>query len=337
MVTIATLGEFALIERFFAPTAATLPTGVVLGVGDDAAVLSIPRTQQLVVTTDTLVEGVHFLPDADPLLLGQKALRVNLSDMAAMAAQPHWYLLSLALPKETPLTWLEGVVNGLRQAAVRPGGEVALIGGNTTAAPLGARSITITMLGLLGKDRAVTRGGAQVGDRIWLSGTIGDAALGLAAARGELTDLDEADRLYLTGRQQLPDPPLELARALQDSAYSRAAIDVSDGLLADLGHICRASKVGARLDLHKIPLSEAARRQVAGQGDALWPALLAGGEDYELLFTAAPSVQSQIEQLATQFGVRLSEIGEVVAGSGVEVSRDGVTLPMAQQGWDHLR
>ena len=145
--SVASVGEFQLIQRLFAPTAGPLPPGVVMGVGDDAAVVSVPRTQQLVVTTDTLVEGVHFTADADPFLLGQKALRINLSDLAAMAAQPRWYLLSLSLPADTPVAWVEALVAGLRQAAQRPAGEVALIGGNTTRSAPGGISITITLMG----------------------------------------------------------------------------------------------------------------------------------------------------------------------------------------------
>ncbi len=336
METIAALGEFGLIERFIAPAAVGAGAGVALGIGDDAAVLNIPRTQQLVVTTDTLVEGIHFFADADPLQLGQKALRVNLSDLAAMAAQPHWYLLSLSLPKETPIAWVEGLMGGLRQAAQLVGGEVALVGGNITAAPVGARSITITMFGLVGKDRAVTRSGAQVGDQVWVTGSLGDAALGLALARGELGGVDAADDDYLRGRQALPNPPLAFARALQDSAYSRAAIDLSDGLLADLGHLCRASQVAVRVEVTQLPLSAAATRLLSQEGEPLWQRLLAGGEDYELLFTAAPSVKGQIEQLAAEHGVQVSAIGEVVAGSGVAVNRDGAPLLLTSHGWEHF-
>ncbi|WP_130471286.1 thiamine-phosphate kinase [Candidatus Magnetaquicoccus inordinatus] len=337
MESVAALGEFALIERIIAPAAGSLPAGVALGIGDDAAVLNVPRTQQLVVTTDTLVEGIHFLSDADPFLLGQKALRVNLADLAAMAAQPQWYLLSLSLPKETPIHWVEGLMSGLRQAAVRPGGEVFLVGGNTTAAPTGARSLTITLFGLVGKDRAVTRAGAQAGDDLWVTGSIGDAALGLALSRGALPEVSAEDRLYLQGRQQLPDPPVEFARALQDSAYSRAAIDLSDGLPADLGHLCQMSKLAARVELAKIPLSEAAARVLAAQGVDLWQQLLTGGEDYELLFTAAPSLRVNIEQLAAQFQVRISRIGEMVTGSGVVLEQDGMPVQLQEKGWDHLR
>jgi thiamine-monophosphate kinase len=226
---------------------------------------------------------------------------------------------------------------GLRQAAQLASGEVVLIGGNTTAAPLGARSITITLFGLVGKDRAVTRSGAQVGDHLWLTGTIGDAALGLALARGELGGVNAEDNLYLRGRQALPHPPLAFARALQDSAYSRAAIDVSDGLLADLGHLCRASQVAAQVEVAQLPLSAAAARLLAQEGESLWQRLLAGGEDYALLFTAAPSVKGHIEQLAAECGVQISQIGEVVAGSGVTVRREGEELTLAGTGWDHLR
>ncbi len=336
METMASVGEFALIQRFFTPPSGPLPPGVVLGVGDDGAVVSVPRTQQLVVTTDTLVEGIHFAADADPVLLGQKALRVNLSDLAAMAAQPRWYVLSLSVPGDTPVVWLEGLVSGLRQAAQRPAGEVVLIGGNLTGAARGSLSITITLLGLVGRDRAVTRGGAQVGDHILVTGTIGDAALGWAIQRGILTGVAAADQAALLQRHHLPDPPVELAIALQESAFSRSAIDLSDGLIADLGHLCRASRVGARVHAERVPLSPAARRQVEQQGPALLARLLGGGEDYELLFTVAPSAVAAVHVLAEMMGVPVTEIGVITAGSEVVVTHQDQPLMVEAGGWDHF-
>ncbi|MBF0462318.1 MAG: thiamine-phosphate kinase [Magnetococcales bacterium] len=334
--TIATVGEFQLIQRLFTSQAGGLPPGVAVGIGDDAAVVSVPRTQQLVVTTDTLVEGIHFTADADPFLLGQKALRINLSDLAAMAAQPHWYLLSLSLPSQTPVAWVEALVAGLRLAAQRPAGEVVLLGGNTTGSAPGGISITITLLGLIGTNRAVTRSGAQVGDRILVTGTIGDATLGWASQRGALPGATAEDLAALQQRHRLPDPPVELAIALQEAAYTRSAVDISDGLLADLGHLCQASQVGARLEAERVPLSPAARRQVERHGVALLAQMLSGGEDYELLFTVSPTAVAGVQVLAEAAGVRVTEIGVITAGVGVTVTCAGQPLPVASGGWDHF-
>lgn len=332
--TIATVGEFQLIERLFMPTVEDAPLGVVVGVGDDAAIVTVPRTQQLVVTTDTLVEGIHFTSDADPFLLGQKALAVNLSDLAAMAAQPRWYLLSLALPPETPVAWVDRLVAGLNKAAQRPGGLVALVGGNTTSIAQGSRSITITLMGLVGKSRGITRSGAQVGDHILVTGTIGDAALGWAIQRGSLTVADEADQSALVRRHQLPEPPVELAIALQEAAISRSAIDISDGLVADLRHLCQASRVGAQIEAEQIPLSPAARRQVERHGPELLARMLGGGEDYELLLTIAPTAMAALQVLAKEAGVTVTKIGVITAGSEVVVTHQ--EKPMTVGGWDHF-
>ncbi|MEO5362137.1 MAG: thiamine-phosphate kinase [Magnetococcus sp. DMHC-8] len=334
--TVAVMGEFSLIGRLLAAAVGSAAPGVVVGAGDDAAVVTVPRTQQLVVTTDTLVEGVHFTADADPVLLGRKALAVNLSDLAAMAAQPRWYLLSLSLPGETPVSWVDGLLSGLQQAARRPAGEVILIGGNTTSTAPGTISITITLLGLVGKDRAVTRGGAQVGDQLLVTGTIGDAALGLAIQQGKLTDMAPEDRSALLRRHQVPEPPVELAIALQESAFSRSAVDVSDGLIADLGHLCRASRVGAQVAAERVPLSVPVRQQVARHGLSLLARLLGGGEDYELLFTAAPTAVPGIMVLAEATGTQVTAIGVITAGSEVVVTHDGQPLAVTAAGWDHF-
>ncbi|MBF0400667.1 MAG: thiamine-phosphate kinase [Magnetococcales bacterium] len=334
--TIATVGEFQLIQRVLAPLAAdgASSSGVVIGAGDDAAVVTVPRTQQLVVSTDTLVEGVHFTADAEPFVLGQKALAVNLSDLAAMGAQPRWYLLSLALPAETPVAWVDGLVAGLKEATRRPGAAVVLIGGNTTGIAAGCRTITITMMGLVGKDRGVSRAGAQVGDHILVTGTVGDAALGWAIQRGSLAVAEEADRAALIRRHQLPEPPLQLAMALQESAFSRGAIDISDGLVADLRHLCLASGVGAQVEADRLPLSPAARRQLERHGTELLTRMLAGGEDYELLFTVAPAVLTPVRVLAESLGVVVTEIGVITAGSEVVVNHP--QGPLRVGGWDHF-
>ncbi|MBF0161676.1 MAG: thiamine-phosphate kinase [Magnetococcales bacterium] len=334
--TVATLGEFALIQRFFAPVPGPLPPGVAVGLGDDAAVLSIPRTQQLVTSTDTLVEGVHFTADTDPYLLGQKALCVNISDLAAMAAQPRWYLLSLSLPPSTPVAWVDALLSGLNQAAQQPTGTVVLVGGNTSTTAVGALSITITLLGLVGKDRAVTRSGAQVGDHILVTGTIGDAALGWSVQQGGLQELDEESRAALQRRHQLPTPPIELAIALQAAALSRSAIDISDGLIADLRHVCQASRVGAQLFAERVPLSALARSQVAQHGTKLLTRLLTGGEDYELLFTVAATAVAAVMVLAHTAGIPVTDIGLITAGSDLLVTYQGQPMALENGGWDHF-
>lgn len=336
METIGSFGEFQLIQRFFSPSSETaLPPEIAVGPGDDAAVLTIPRTQQLVITTDTLVEGVHFTRHADPFLLGQKALRVSLSDMAAMAGQPRWYLLSLTLPKTTPLSWIEALAHGLNTAAQRPSGNVALIGGNTSMSKEGAH-ITVTLLGLVGKNRAVTRSGAQIGDHIFVSGTIGDATLGLSIQQGTLTVDDPSARMALQQRHNLPTPPVELAIALQESALTRSAIDISDGLIADLKHLCEASKVGARINAAQIPLSPAAQNQVQCHGKALLSKLLSGGEDYELLFTVAPTAHDTVMTLAKKVGTRVTQIGVITTEPHVILTHHGQTMTAESSGWTHF-
>lgn len=338
MKTIETVGEFELIERFFAPSGALQPPGVVIGPGDDAAVVNVPRTQQLVTTTDTLVEGVHFTHATDPFLLGQKALYVNLSDMAAMAGRPRWYLLSLTLPGTTPLSWVEALAHGLTTAARHPTGDIALIGGNTSKIAEGCISIGITLLGLVGQDRAVTRRGAQVGDHILVTGTIGDATLGLAIQQGTLTVDDPEARAALQQRHALPSPPLAFAIALQESALIRSAIDISDGLVADLTHLCNASGVGARIDAEKTPLSPAAQAQIEHlPGTERLAPLLTGGEDYELLFTVAPDACPAVMMQAKEQGIRVSDIGIITTGSAVVLTHHGQTMTLGKNGWTHFQ
>ena len=333
MKTIAALGEFDLIRTFLSDGAPVPGSGVVVGPGDDAAVITVPRTQQLVVTTDTLVEGIHFDTDADPYLLGRKALAVNLSDIAAMLAEPHWYLLSLSLPPVTTVAWTGELGRGLRECAADH--AVSLVGGNMTGARGGA-VISITLMGLAGKDRAVTRAGAHPGDLLMVSGSIGDAALGLAQAKGSLTVADSEDRIHFDHRLHNPEPRVALGVALRDTALARAVIDISDGLVADLEHLCRASGVGAELHADQVPLSPAARHQLEIHGPGLLPRLLGGGEDYELLFTVAPGAAQAVAGLATACGVALTEIGVITRGPGVKVDLRGEPLAIERGGWRHF-
>ncbi len=326
---------FGLIRELFTPLGPEGDQRVMLGIGDDAAVLEIPRTQHLLTTTDTLIEGIHFNTDMDPFLLGRKALGVNLADIAAMGGTPTWYLLSLSVPANKPMDWLEEFGRGLKQSGEAFG--IAPIGGDTVGSK-GPVGITITLFGLVGEGRAMKRSGAQPGDRLFVSGTIGDSALGLAQRLGHLQIRNQEDLVYLKHRHQLPAPRVELGALLQESAIVHAAIDVSDGLVADLGHICQASGVGAELHVEKVPLSEAARRQVEDHGEKLLSLILSGGEDYELLFAVPPGALELLDQVSEKTGITVTQVGVVTksAEPKVTVLKDGQAFPLSNQGWTHF-
>ena len=331
--TVASVGEFELIKSCFAPLYEKPVKGVTVGIGDDGAVLAVPRTQELVVSTDTLVEGIHFSSDDDPFLLARKALRVNLSDLAAMGAYPRWYLLSLSLPPTTPLRWVTEFSRGLKEDGERF--DVVLTGGDTTGSK-GCLGITITVMGHLGTDRAILRSGAQVGDRIFVTGTLGDAALGLAYHLGHLKVADPEDAIHLLGRLQLPEPRIDFAMGLVDSALAHSAIDLSDGLAADLKHLCTASKVGAEVAVEKVPLSHAVSRQLDAQGPKLLSQIIAGGEDYELLFTVSPGILGAVANMADKVGVAITEIGTITKGDKVNINQNGSPMRLGSSGWTHF-
>ncbi|MBZ4184906.1 thiamine-phosphate kinase [Thermomonas sp. RSS23] len=292
--------EFDLIARIRARAA--LRGDVVLGIGDDCALLAPPPGMQLAVTMDTLNAGVHFPPETAPADIGWKALAVNLSDLAAMGADPAWCTLSLSLP-EASEDFIDGFSDGFLSLAQQH--DVALIGGDTTRGPL---SISVTAHGLIEPDSALRRAGAQVGDAIWVSGTLGDAA---GALRQWQAGAPMAPALQ--ARLDRPTPRVALGRALRGIASS--AIDISDGLLADLAHVCRASGVGARLDARALP-SSAALRQAFDAATCL--ALQAsGGDDYELCFTAPAAQRDVIHALSQTLNLPLTHIGEIVTGTGV--------------------
>jgi len=316
-------GEFDLIRHYFTtPTAHTI-----LGVGDDCALMAVTPGQELAVSTDMLVEGRHFLKDTDARRLGHKSAAVNLSDMAAMGATPRWVTLALALPDPDP-GWVGEFAAGFHGLLAAHG--VDWVGGDTTAGPL---TISVTILGEVPPLQALRRSGAQAGDDIWVSGTLGDAALGLQCLQ-EGNALSPEDRQFCLDRLEIPTPRVGLGLALRGLAH--AAIDVSDGLLADLGHILDASVVGATLDLERLPCSVALQRRRDMPGAA--PLLLAGGDDYELCFTAAPGSASHIQQAAARAGVAVTCIGTVTAARE-RILRDafGQPMPVAWQGFDHFR
>jgi thiamine-monophosphate kinase len=279
-----------------------------------------------VLTKDAMVAGVHFLGDDPPAQIAQKLLRVNLSDLAAMGAAPLGYLVALARSKETTDDWLADFCAGL--AADNAAFEIALLGGDTVSTP-GPLTLSLTAIGEVPKGEALLRRGAGAGDDIWVSGTLGDAALGLAVLQGEL-EAAEAASTFLIERYRLPRPRRALGQALRGLAS--AAIDISDGMIADLGHILETSGVGAELHADALLLSPAAR-DLPGARDAA----LAGGDDYELLFTAPPKRRADIEALSRQLDLPLTCVGEMQAEAGLHVlDETGRELPVPKAGWQHF-
>jgi thiamine-monophosphate kinase len=322
----ATLGEFGRIARFFAPLASGAPGA--LGLTDDAALIDCPPAERLVVTVDAMVEGVHFLGSDPPDLVARKLVRVNLSDLAAMAARPVGYFLTTALPKSRGDDWLAGFAAGLAQDQAEFG--IALMGGDSVSTP-GPITLTLTAFGRIDVGAEVRRGGACPGDLVFVSGTIGDGALGLEAAQGKLDGvLGPADVAFLADRYRLPRPRVVLGPLL--SGLASAMMDVSDGLVGDLGHICTVSGVAGVVEAARVPLSVAAARLP----DRL-ATVLTGGDDYELLFTASPDRQAQILAAAKASGVPVTAIGRIEAGQGVRV-RDaaGSEIVLDGVGWRHF-
>jgi thiamine-monophosphate kinase len=324
------LGEFGRIARFFRPLAAGFPGA--LNLTDDAAILDVPAGRELVLTTDAIVAGVHFLPDDPPGDIARKALRVNLSDLAAKGARPLAYTLTLAAGREIGDDWVAAFAAGLAADQVEYG--IALAGGDSvsTGGPVWA---SITAFGLVDAGRMVRRGGARPGDVVLVTGTIGDAALGLMAEQGGLT-VDAADRATLVDRYRLPRPRTRLAAAI--GAHAHAAIDVSDGLAADFGHLCRASQVVGRIDVSRVPLSPASRRAVESHRDLIRQ-VLTGGDDYEVLLTAPARAVPTLKVASTEAGIELTEIGSIdradSAGEAHLIEDGGARMVLEKAGWTH--
>jgi thiamine-monophosphate kinase len=324
-------GEFDLIAYYFAPLAAGAPGA--FGLGDDAAVLEPSASAARVLTLDTLVAGVHYR-EVDPAdTVACKALRVNLSDLAAMGARPAGYLLSLSLNEGAEEAWLAAFARGLEGDQSRYG--MHLFGGDTTRTP-GPTTISVTAIGELPPGTALRRSGAAVGDRVYVSGRIGDSALGLAVLEGRTGDVAAEDATLLGDRYRLPQPRVALGARLRESGIATAAIDVSDGLLADLDHLAKQSGVGVRIDLQRIPMSSAAQRLVERDTQTLMTALC-GGDDYELAFTAPADAAGAVAALASELDLPLTCIGEVTADEGVRLlDPEGVDLPVHRSGWTHF-
>ncbi len=319
------LGEFDLISRFFMRPEGQGPRRAQVGNGDDCAVIAPAPGHHIALSTDTLVEGRHFLSTVDPARLGHKSLAVNLSDLAAAGARPLGFTLALTLPRADAI-WLEGFSKGL--LALADAHDCELIGGDTTAGPL---TIGITVLGEVPAGGALLRNGARPGHELWVSGQPGEARLGLEAFRGTLS-LSTEDFQTTRDRMECPTPRVALGLALRGVAS--AAIDVSDGLLGDLGHILRRSGVGATLHTEQLPRSACLTRQPAAlQLDML----LAGGDDYELLFTAPAEARSEVLHAAQQAGVAVHRFGRIDAEPGLRLLDQGQPLANRWTSFDHFR
>jgi thiamine-monophosphate kinase len=323
----AALSEFELITRFFTHRT----RGTTLGVGDDAALVRVRRGNELAVSADMLVEGHHFFSNADPALLGHKALAVNLSDLAAMGATPRWTTLALALPR-VDARWLEAFSRGFMTLARRH--RVDLVGGDTTRGPL---AICVQIMGEVPAGKALRRDGAKVGDDVWVSGQLGEAATALSAIKGRIR-MPKSERRALEQRLHAPIPRVGLGLALRGVA--RSAIDISDGLVADLGHICERSKVRAVIEWEAIPATPTVRFHAQSARGA--QALLAGGDDYELCFTASSRRRSDVLRAAGRARVKVTLIGRIESAARalalVQVL-DSVGKPLRIQtrGYDHFR
>jgi thiamine-monophosphate kinase len=316
--------EFSLIDRIRQRTAQSRDD-VRLGIGDDAALLAVPSGQELAVAIDTMVEGVHFPRGTVPAVIGWKALAVNLSDLAAMGATPAWALLALTLPNADE-AFIDGFADGFAQLAQTY--RLALVGGDTTR---GALTISVAVHGFVPPGKALTRAGAQAGDAVLVTGTLGDAAAGLRLL--QQTRHGDAQSGYLIARLNRPTPRVAAGLALRERAS--ACIDVSDGLLADLGHVCAASGVGAEIEAALLPRSSALLDRF--DDTSARDFALSGGDDYELCFTVPPQRVASVQADLAKLGCGATRIGRIVEGQGVKV-RDahGQWLEPAQQGWDHF-
>jgi len=316
------LSEFELIRRYFTRPA----PHTVLGVGDDCALIRVAPGEELAVSTDMLIAGRHFHHDADPVKLGHKALAVNLSDIAAMGATPRWATLALALP-EADEAWLEGFARGFLQLAKRY--RVDLVGGDTTRGPL---TICVQIMGEVPPGAALRRDGAKPGDEVWVSGQLGDAALVLAHLDHSIV-LEPHEVAIYAPRLHEPEPRVALGCALLGVAHS--CIDISDGLAADLGHILERSHMAGVIELPRVPRSRLVDRKLPAA--VALRALLAGGDDYELCFTAPAERHAEVLAIGTRVGVAVTRVGRIETGSGLTVrDAEGKGVDIGTAGWDHF-
>tara|TARA_R100000687_G_scaffold83702_2_gene89419 strand:- start:19445 stop:20455 length:1011 start_codon:yes stop_codon:yes gene_type:complete len=318
--------EFSLIDTYFRDVSFQRKD-VLLGIGDDCAITQIPAGQALATTTDTLVSGVHFLPDADPKAIAQKAIAVNLSDLAAMGAEPAWLSLSLSLPNVDE-NWLKAFSEGFKELTEYY--SIQLIGGDTVQGPL---AITITAQGFVAADQALKRSGAKPGDFVYVTGTLGDAGLGLDILQDH-TDVDNAEhKAYLLNRLHYPSPRVFAGTSLRRVA--NACIDISDGLLADIKHILKASQCGACLQLDKLPLSSAMVDSV--DQDSAFHYALSSGDDYELLFTVSEEQKSSVDRVLACSNVPATCIGQINGAVGkVDLKFNDESYAYSQTGFEHF-
>jgi len=323
-----TQSEFSIIDRFFKQRQVDRHD-VLLGIGDDAAVTSIPFGTQLVTTVDTLVNKVHFPAETSANHIGHKSLAVNLSDLAAMGADPAWATLAITMP-EINEPWISDFCEGFFALARRH--NVQLIGGDTTQGPL---SITVQLMGTVPAGKAITRQGARPGDVIFVSGFIGDAALGLALYqdRFNFTEYKPGNKDYFINKLNRPEPRNSLGTMLRGIAT--AAIDISDGLAADLNHILAASQVGATIDWKRIPLSNEMR--LLSESQDIKQYVLQGGDDYELCFTVPKNYRSEVQSMAQTLGIAVSEIGNIEGNNGLRMLDNGATQSICIGGFEHFR
>ncbi|MCW8955703.1 MAG: thiamine-phosphate kinase [Gammaproteobacteria bacterium] len=317
------MSEFDLITHYFKHLSAQRPD-VVLGIGDDCALLEVPSGMQLAMSTDTLNAGVHFPENTHPVDIGYKSLAVNLSDLAAMGAKPAWVSLNLSLP-DYDTDWLDGFCQGFAELSRQY--AIQLVGGDTTRGPL---SISVQVYGFVEPGRAMRRDAAKVGDQIYVTGTLGDAGLGLKQCLGSLEDVPG----YCLERLNRPQPRVDLGLML--APYSRCAIDISDGLIADLGHILEQSHCGARIELERIPLSAPLAGYYGDEKD--WPLILTSGDDYELCFTVAKQLQGPMLAMLNQQDVAVTRIGEITEAEGLLcVDQQGQQLSFEHSGYNHFK
>jgi len=316
--------EFDIIRQYFIPTESR--ADVILGIGDDAAILSVPEQHELVQSVDTLVAGVHFPLETSPQDIAYKALAVNLSDMAAMGAEPAWFTLAISLP-DADETWLKAFSESLSKLAQEF--NLQLVGGDTTNGPL---TISITINGFVVSGKSLTRHNAKVGDKIYVSGTLGDAALALMEYQGQCL-VQKESLVYLRERLNRPTARIELGLLLRE--YASSCIDVSDGLLADLGHITERSRVGARINFEEIPRSEEFNLNLTD--DALiTPLILSGGDDYELCFTIPLDKQNEFETIIKEKNILVTCIGEIEEAAGVRCIKNNQVVDVKEMGYQHF-
>jgi thiamine-monophosphate kinase len=334
------LGEFGFIDRI-ANRDLVRTTGVVCGIGDDCAVLESAPGQVLLITTDTMVEGVHFSPDVSPEHLGHKLIAVSLSDIAAMGGEPRDAVVSVAVPANTPSKRVEGIYDGLYRSAALY--DTNIVGGDTVRST-GPLILSLTLAGRMQAERVCYRSGARPGDCLYVSDTLGDSAAGLKLILGDKVDqkpkIADSDRAALLRRHHLPIPRVGLGRSLADTGAVTAMIDISDGLSSDLLHICDRSDVSAVVAFSNVPLSSSLQAYATASGVSARDLVLSGGEDYELLFTVAPDKTGAIDSLASDPDLPpLTRIGRVEEGPpGIHLEdAEGVVSALEPQGFDHFK